>query len=112
MAPNFLHDAKYLYRPPLKHDFGKTKDKYCLPLKNDATFKKQPPSKILVHLKANLANLMDELKAGMISELKLKVDMNSCFVNPVVILPRKDYVKLILDARFNQAQILAIVVGR
>ena len=26
--------------------------------------------------------------------------MNSCFVNPVIILPKKDYVKLVMDARY------------
>ena len=43
---------------------------------------------------------MDELiQAGIVRELNEKDDMNSWFVNPVVTLPKKDYVKLVLDAR-------------
>ena len=44
---------------------------------------------------------MDELiQAGIVRELNEKDDMNSWFVNPVIILPKKDYVKLVLDARY------------
>ena len=44
---------------------------------------------------------MDELiQAGIVRELNEKDDMNSWFVNPVIILPKNDYVKLVLDARY------------
>ena len=44
---------------------------------------------------------MDELiQAGIVRELNEKNDMNSWFVKPVIILPKKDYVKLVLDARY------------
>ena len=44
---------------------------------------------------------MDELiQAGIIRELNENADMNSWFVNPVIILPKKDYVKLVIDARY------------
>ena len=43
---------------------------------------------------------MDELiQAGIIRELIENDNMNSWFVNPVNILPKKDYVKLVIDAR-------------
>ena len=46
--------------------------------------------------------LMDELiQAGTIRELNENDDMNSWFVNPVIILPKKDYVKLVLEARIT-----------
>ena len=84
-----------------KYDIGKTKHKFHIPLKKDAIFKKQRSSKIPVHLRDKLDKLMDELiQAGIIRELKEKDDMNSWFVNPVIILPKKDYVKLVLDASY------------
>ena len=46
---------------------------------------------------------MDELiQAGIIiiREINENDDMNSWFVNPVLRLPKKDYVKLVLDARY------------
>ena len=84
-----------------KYDIGRTKHKFHLPLKKDATFKKQRPSKIPIHLRDKLERLMDELiQAGIIGELNENDDMNSWFVNPVIILPKKDYVKLVIDARY------------
>ena len=44
---------------------------------------------------------MDELiQARIIRELNEHDDMNSWFVNPIIILPKKDYVKLVIDARY------------
>ena len=44
---------------------------------------------------------MDELiQARIIRELNENDDMNSWFVNPIIILPKKDYVKLFIDARY------------
>ena len=54
-----------------------------------------------IHLRDKLEKLMDELnQAGIIRELNENDDMNSWFVNPVIILPKKDYVKLVIDARY------------
>ena len=73
-----------------KSDIGKTKHKIHIPLKKDATFKKQRPSKIPVHLRDKLDKVIDELiQAGIVRELNEKDDMNSWFVNPVIILPKK-----------------------
>ena len=84
-----------------KFDIVRTKYKFHLPLKKDATFKKQRPSKIPIHLRIKLEKLMDELiQAGIIREFIENNDMNSWFVNPVIILPKKDYVKLVIDARY------------
>ena len=84
-----------------KYDIGSTKHKFHLPLKKDATFKKQRPSKVSIHLRDKLEKLMDELiQAGIMRELNENDDMNSWFVNPVIILPKKDYVKLVIDARY------------
>ena len=84
-----------------KYDIRRTKHKFHLPLKKDATFKKQRPSKIPIHLRDKLEKLMDELiQAGIIRELNENDDMNSWFANPVIILPKKDNVKLVIDARY------------
>ena len=54
------------------------KHKFHIPLKKDATFKKQRPSKISVHLRDKLNKLMDELiQAGIVRKLNEKDDMNS-----------------------------------
>ena len=44
---------------------------------------------------------MDDLiQAGIIRELDKHDDMNSWFVNTIIILPKKDYVKPVIDARY------------
>ena len=69
---------------------GKTKHKFHIAIKKDATFKKQRPSKMPVRLRDKLDKLMDELiQAGAVREVNEKDDMNSWFVNPVIILPKK-----------------------
>ena len=84
-----------------KYDIGRTKQKFNIPLIKDAQFKKQRPSKVPFHLRDKLEVLMDELiQAGIIRELDENDDMNSWFVNPIIILPKKDYVKLVIDARY------------
>ena len=44
---------------------------------------------------------MDELiQAGIVRELNEKDDMKSWFVNPVIVLPKKDHVKLVLEVMY------------
>ena len=84
-----------------KYDIGRTKQKFHISLKKDCEFKKQPPSKVPLHLRDKLEALMDELiQAGTIRELNEHDDLNSWFVNPIIILPKNDYVKLVIDARY------------
>ena len=83
-----------------KFDIGRTKQQFNIPLIKNAEFKKQRLSKIPFHLRDKFELLMDELiKAGIIRELDEHDDMNSRFVNPIIIFPKKDYVKLVIDAR-------------
>ena len=64
-----------------KYDIGRTKHKIHLPLKKDATFKNQLPSKIPIHLRDKLRKPMDDLiQAGIIRELSENDDMNSWFL--------------------------------
>ena len=85
-----------------KTDLGKTKYKSHIPLRKDATFKSFRPSKVPVHLKDKLNKLMNEqIQAGIVRELNEKKNgMNSWFVSPAIILSKKDYVELVLDARY------------
>ena len=84
----------------LKYDIGRTKQKFHIPLKKDCEFKKQRPSKVSPHLRDMLEALMDELiQAGIIRELNQHDNLSSWFVNPFIILPKNDYVKLVIDAR-------------
>ena len=84
-----------------KYDIGRTKQHFNIPLIKNAEIKKQRSSQILLHLRDKLELLMDELiQAGIIRELDEHEDMNSWFVNPIIILPKKDYVKLVIDARY------------
>ena len=54
-----------------------------------------------IHLRDKFDKLMDKLiQAGILRELNENDYMNSWFVNPVIILPKKDYVKLVLDVRY------------
>ena len=58
-------------------------------------------SKISLHLRDKLEALMDELiKAEIMRGLNEHNDSNSWFVNPIIILPKNDYVKLVIDARY------------
>ena len=84
-----------------KYDMGRTKQKFHIPLKRDFEFKKQRPSKIPLHLRDKFETLMDELiEAGIIREVKENDDFDSWFVNPIIILPKNDYLKLVIDARY------------
>ena len=84
-----------------KYDVGRTKQKFHIPLKLDCEFKKQRPSKVPLHLREKLETIMDEIiQAGIIRELNEQDNLNSWFVNPIILLPKNDYVKLAIDGRY------------
>ena len=84
-----------------KYDIGRTKQKFHIPVKKNCEFKKQRPSKVPLHLRDKLETLMHELiQAGIIRELNVRNNLNSWFVNPIIILPKNDYVNLVIDARY------------
>ena len=60
--------------------------------------RKQGPSKTPSHLGDRL--LDEKIQAGEVREMNENVHMNSRFVRPVIFLPRRDYVKIVLDARY------------
>ena len=84
-----------------KFDVGKTSQKFHFTLKPKAELKRQRPSKVPLHLKEKLEQLLTQLKdADIIREVGDEDEMVSLFVNPIILMPKNDYVKLVIDARY------------
>ena len=82
-------------------DVGKTRQKFHVTLKPNVELKRQRPSKVPLHLKEKLEKLLTQLKdADIIREMGDDDEMGSLFVNPIILMPNSDYVKLVIDARF------------
>ena len=90
-------DVCYLH----KLDVGKTRQKFHVTLKPNVELKRQRSSKVPLHLKDNLEWLLTQLKdADIIREMGDEDEMGSLFVNPIILIPKIDYVKLVIDARY------------
>ena len=84
-----------------KFDVGKTRQKFHVTLKPKAELKRQRPSKVPLHLKEKLEKLLTQLKdANIIQEMGGDYEMGSLFVNPIILMPKNDYVELVIDARY------------
>ena len=97
---DMLVDARDFYS---KHKFevGKTRQKFHVTLKPNFELKRQRPSKVLFHLKEKLEKLLTQLKdADIIREIGVDDKMGSLFVNPIILMPKNDYVKLVIDVRY------------
>ena len=69
-------------------------------LKPNVELKRQRASKVPLHLKAKLEKLLTQFKdAGIIREMGDDDKIGSRFVNPIILMPKNDYVKLVIDAR-------------
>ena len=80
---------------------SKTRQKFHVTLKPKAELKRQRPSKVPLHLKEKLEKLLTQLKdADIIREMGDDDEMGSLFVNPITLMPKNDYVKLVIDARY------------
>ena len=85
--------------------FGKKITIFCqkihIKLRANVELKKQSPSKVPLLLKEQLEKLPTQLKdADFIREMGDDDEMGSIFVNPIILLPKNDNVKLVVDARF------------
>ena len=70
-------------------------------MKKDAELRQQRPSKVPLHYRDRLEILLNELQlAGIIREMGSDVEMGSLITNPIIILPKGDTVKLVIDARY------------
>ena len=63
--------------------------------------KRQQASKVPLHLKDKFEKLLTQLKdADIIREMSDDDEMGSLFFNPIILTPKNDYVKLVIDARY------------
>ena len=91
---------KYAYSQH-KYDVGKIKQKFHVKLLPISTLTKQRPSRVPLHHQEKLEILLEQLcKAGIIREMGDDTEMGSSFINPVIILPKGNIVKLVIDARY------------
>ena len=68
-------------------------------LKPNSELRKQRPNKVAIHLKDKLETLLGQLQeTGIIREMRDDDELGSLFVNPIILLPKADYVKLVIDA--------------
>ena len=85
-----------------KFDVGKVSSSLHLPLKPDAIFKKQGASKVPIHLLDKVNRLLDILEQYEIisSVNKEEQPKGNTFINPVIILAKRESLKIVLDSRY------------
>ena len=88
---DMLIDSKDVYSLH-KFDVGKTRQKFYVLLKPNVELKLQRASKVSLHLRDKLEKLTQFKDADIIRQ------MGSLFVNPIILMPKSDYVKLMIDA--------------
>ena len=84
-----------------KFDIGRVRQKFHVTLKVNSELKKQRPSKVPLHLRDKHEKLLGQLQeADIIREMGDDDELGSLFVNPITLMPKADYVKLVIDARY------------
>ena len=84
-----------------KFGVGKTREKLQVTLKTNVELKRQRASKVPLHLKDKLEKLLTQIRdADIIREMGDDDEMGSLFVNPIILMPSNDYVKLLINARY------------
>ena len=85
-----------------KFDVGKISSPLHLPLNPDAIFKKQRASKVPIHLQDKVNRLLDILEQYEIISPVNKEEQPkfNTFINPVIILAKRESLKIVLDARY------------
>ena len=97
---DMLIDSKDVYSLH-KFDVGKTRQKLHVTLKPNVELKCQQASKVPLHLRVKLEKLPTQLKdADIIREVGGDDQMGSLLINPIILMPKNDYVKLVIDARY------------
>ena len=97
---DMLIDSKGVYSFH-KFDVGKTRQNFHVTLKANVELKSQRVSKVPLQLKDKLEKLLTQLKnADIIRKRGNDKEMGSFFVNPIILMPKNDYVKLVIDARY------------
>ena len=84
-----------------KFDVGKTREKHHVTLKPKADLKRQRPSKVPLNLKEKLEKFRTPIRdADIVRDKGDDDEMGSLFVNPNILMPKNDNVKLVIDARY------------
>ena len=97
---DMLVDAREVYSQH-KFNIGKTRQKFHVTLKPNFELKQQRFSKFPLHLKEKLGKLLTQQKdAVIIREMGDDDEMGSLFVKSIILMPKKDYVNLLIDARY------------
>ena len=97
---DMLVDARDFYFQH-KFDVSKTRQNFHVTLKPNVELKRHRPSKVPLHLKEKLEKLLAQLKdADICRETGGDDEMGSIFVNPITLMTKNDYVKLVIDARY------------
>ena len=97
---DMLVDTWEVYSQP-KFDVGKTRQKFHVTLKPNVELKSQWPREFPLHLNEKLEKLFTQLKdSDIIREMGDDDEMGSLFRNPIIPMPKNDYVKIVIDARY------------
>ena len=97
---DMIIDSRDLYSQH-KIDIGQTKQKFHVTLKSNWELRKHRPSKSPLDLKDKLEKLLGQLQdSGIIREMGDVDELGSLFVNPIILLLKADYVKLVIDGRY------------
>ena len=97
---DMLNDSRDVYSQH-KFDVGETRQNFHVTLKPNVELKRQRPSKVPLHLRENLEKHLTHFKdADIIREMGDDDEMGSLFVNPIILMPKSDYMELVIDARF------------
>ena len=95
LLSDMLNDSRDVYSHH-KLVVGKTHQKFHVTLKPNVELKRQRPSKVLLPLKENVEKLLTQLKnADIIQEMGDDDEIGSLFVNPIILMPKSDYVILV-----------------
>ena len=95
-----LIDSKSVYSLH-NFDVGKTLQKFHVTLKPNVDLKHQRASKVPLNLKDELERLLTQLKdADIIQEMGDDDEMGSLFFNPIFLMPKNNYLKLVIDAHY------------
>ena len=104
LLTDMLVDARDIYSQH-KFNVGKIRQNFHVTLKPNVELKRQRPSKVPLHLKEKIEKLLTQLKdADIIRKMGEDDKMGSLFVNPIILMPKNDYVKLVIDARFLNSE--------
>ena len=94
-----LVDARDVYSQ-YKIDLGKSRQKFHVTLKHNVELKRQRPDKDPLHLKERLEKLPTQVKdADIFLEKGDDDEMGSLFVNPIILMYKNDYMKLVIDLK-------------